>query len=202
MIVPTTFAPKPMTMFIRDLCSFDSSRWLAQIKIDGFRAHPVVDNRGIQVLSRHQKPLAVSNLLKSHIVGLGLPDNTMLDAEWTSRREKHKTEELYLFDVLWWDGKWVGDQPFEKRYELLQSIILPPDIILVENIQDDFEGAFSRILGDARTEGLVLKKRGYLIPRLLRESKEIPSLIKIKWRDGPDGNTITAKLIDGKLMPI
>lgn len=198
-----TFAPKPMRMSIKDLAGFNPKEWLAQTKWDGHRAHPLyLENGQTKVLSRHKKPLKVSDSLMSHIVGLGLPDGTTLDAEWTSRREKHKTEELYLFDVLWWGGKWVGDKPFEERYKLLTQIILPPDIILVENIQDDFEGAFCRILGDPRTEGLVLKKRGYLIPRLLRESKEIPSLVKIKWRDGPDGNTITVKLIDGQLVSV
>lgn len=131
-----TFPPKPMRMSIKDLAGFNPKEWFAQIKYDGHHALPLQERGQTKVLSRHKKPLKVSDSLMSHIAGLGLPDDTMLDAEWTSRREKHKTEELYLFDVLWWGGKWVGDKPFEERYKLLTQIILPPSIIIVKNIQE------------------------------------------------------------------
>ena len=187
-----------MTMHLADLAKFDIEQWTASIKIDGHRAHPIVDERGLIVQSRHNKKLDVSQTTLNAIKDLKLPFGTMLDAEWTGRRT-YRNEELHIFDVMWWNNSWVGSLPFESRIEIIKSINLSDPIHLVKNFQDDFIGLMRSIIGDYRTEGVVLKKRGFTIPRLLRDSKDIAEMVKIKWRDGPSGLTIVIKNINGQL---
>jgi ATP-dependent DNA ligase len=198
-----TYPPKPLTMHIGDLAKFDAARWFAQIKYDGHRAHPILDDRGLLVHSRQNKPLGVSEAIRDALKKMGIPDGTMLDSEWNARRAS-KDEGLFVFDALWWGGEWIGSEPVEARYERIRSLNFNGPIHLVANVQAGFTDLMKAIIGKNATEGIVLKRRGFTIPRLLRDSKDIPDMVKIKWRDGPDGSTITAAVrqSDGALVAV
>jgi ATP-dependent DNA ligase len=202
-ILPWTYPPKPLTMHIGDLVKFDSARWFAQIKYDGHRAHPIRDERGSLIQSRHNKPLNVGPAIREALQKMGMPEGTMLDCEWNGRRAS-KDEELFIFDALWWGGEWIGSEPVEARYERLRSLNRTGPIHLVANVESGFTDLMKAIIGKNKTEGIVLKRRGFTIPRLLRDSKDIPDMVKIKWRDGPDGSTITAAVrqSDGALVAV
>ena len=189
-------------MNLRDLSKFDPKLWVAQKKFDGHRAHPITDiETSLSVLSRHRKPLTVSQQIIEALKALKLPANTMLDSEWNARRAS-KIEELHIFDILWFNNEWIGDKPFEDRYAIIEQMDLKPPLYIAK-VYEDFLELMKSIIGDQRTEGIVLKRRGFMIQRSLNEAKDISSMVKIKWRDGPDGQTQVISVgPDGELNEI
>lgn len=65
---------------------------------------------------------------------------------------------LYLFDVLYFDGKTLVDEPYEKRRNMLRSIVDESLIIetLITSRYDEAKAFYDKALGDGH-EGVVVK---------------------------------------------
>ena len=117
----------------------------------------------------------------------------LIDCEFMGRRDG-QPEALRLFDMLALNGKWVGDLAAYARLGMLTAgfpelkdagtesrISIVP--FTTGRYQDFFE--FSRTLPGA--EGIVLKHKTSRFIGSVRKSVDNPMWLKVKWREGADG---------------
>ncbi len=167
------------------------SEWFAQPKLDGHNALIMKEAGKTIVLSRHMNTLKITQAMQKACEALPIENGTVLNAEWTKLRKAWKEEGMWLFDILYEKGQWVGGLPAEERYAKVAEIQkgTPPTIHLIEVVETGFADLYRRIIGDMKTEGIVLKRRGSKIIGDRQESVENPNIYKLKWRDGADGLT-------------
>ena len=98
--------------------------WLAQKKIDGHCA-VIIKDGDIEVRSRHNKPLNVSEDLMKELYDIGLEDGQAAVGEWTGLRKSNRIESMQLFSFLYDDFQWLGELGEEQRYDILVSRVKP-----------------------------------------------------------------------------
>lgn len=114
----------------------DGGGWVGEPKIDGWRALVRVDAGRVYVRSRHGTELTdrfpelaelaagPDLLLDGELVVYdrhGRPDFHALAA----RASPERRAQLAVFDLLEVDGRWLGDQPWERRRARLEHLDLP-----------------------------------------------------------------------------
>src|SRR5258708_4316531 len=128
---------------------FDSLDWIFETKLDGYRAIAVIDSTGkARLWSRNHLPLepkfptiqdAVSQLklrstiLDGEIVALdkdGVPRFQLLQ-QWQKRPTAPVV--LYLFDLLWSDGRNITGKTVLQRRDRLEQIVNPVPGIQVDS---------------------------------------------------------------------
>src|SRR4030095_3012476 len=164
----------PMLLLKTDRLPDDASRWLYQLKLDGYRAIAYKTGGKVHLRSRNNKdfasryPAVVSGLAK-------LPDETIIDSEVVAFDEEGRPSfnalqnyasapapvVFYVFDVTMLGGKDVTSEPLESRLHLLERKVLPK---LKEPVR--YIGAFDVRLSDLIAsvkaqglEGIVAKRR-------------------------------------------
>lgn len=199
-MLPWRAPDKPIE--IHNLRMVREGEYLAQRKLDGHNCVIIRDEGTTKVMSRHNKTLGVSVAMRKAIEALAIPDGSVLNAEWTSRREAYRQEELYFFDILYWNKSWVGTFTTLHRYEVLtnwfdsmrgyayEMIDGPkPTVFLVQSQDKDYAGLYKSCVDDMKTEGIVLKHKESKLIGDLRDSAHNPKMFKLKWRIGADGMT-------------
>lgn len=151
----------------------DGSKWLYEVKLDGYRCCAVRDANGKTMLySRYGNrwadrfpkvhealaQLGESIVLDGEIVALdakGLPSFQDLQ-NWQSTR---RPIVFYAFDILHYRGRRLLGEPLEARKELLASLELPEPIRLVPPLDAGLPALIAEMkrLG---LEGLVAKRKG------------------------------------------
>lgn len=141
--------------------------WLAQPKLNGWRR--VLHHLGggcwnVQAKKdTARKPLPV--VLLSAVAGLPWPGKVVLDCEWVGPRGGD--EALHIFDMLGYNGEWLGDRSFETRYHALMNLFLgmpiggpvPRCLELVPCWPNPgLLGRFADQLGNPESEGLVIRR--------------------------------------------
>jgi len=183
--------------------------FLCQTKHDGYYA-VIIKDGDYKVLSRHNKPLAVSPSMMEAVRSLDLKDGTVLHGEWTGLRQADRSESIVLFSITYLAYEWLGTLTEEERFGFLTSLGMKPhpSIPIVENQITGYAQMYKRMVDDPRTEGVVLKKRTTKLIGDLRSSKDNPGFYKLKWRGGNDGlskmiipnpDLITQDLLEGAL---
>jgi DNA ligase D-like protein (predicted ligase) len=164
----------PMLLLKTDRLPDDASRWLYQLKLDGYRAIAYKTGGKLHLRSRNNKdfasryPAVVSGLAK-------LPDETIIDGEVVAFDEEGRPSfnalqnyasapapvVFYVFDVTMLAGKDVTSEPLESRLNLLEKKVLPK---LKDPVR--YTGAFDVRLSDLIAsvkaqglEGVVAKRR-------------------------------------------
>lgn len=133
--------------------------WWGQTKIDGHRAQlhiPCDPQEDILVYTRQgqlHKKLLPAPLIKE-LQRLFTPQDgwNVIDAEWYKG-----TDQLYVFDMLKFNGKLLDTYPFAERYALLPRVYSSPCIEtlpLIKSLEQCMEILETR---DERVEGLVFK---------------------------------------------
>jgi ATP-dependent DNA ligase len=91
-------------------------------------------------------------------------------------------------DILWFDGEWIGERPFQARWEMMNKIVKSinnlglSDIDMCENGNSDLMETYERSKSNPLTEGIVVKNvLGKLIGNKNR-CQDNPGWIKVKWR--------------------
>ena len=197
--IPFRSPDKPSRIF--SLNAVSEGDFIAQKKIDGHNAVIIV-NDGIEVRSRHNKPLPVSKKILGQIEQLGLSDGDVVVGEWTSRRNANKEETLPLFSILYREYEWLGGWGEEDRYNLLREKIAPTEDIQVLESQDrNYADLFRSTIDDWVTEGIVLKHKEAKLTGNRSGSVKNRLMLKLKWRDGADGAKIMV-VPDEKLIPL
>jgi hypothetical protein len=163
--------------------------YLSQTKYDGHYAVIIKDDNKVSVLSRHNKPLAVSPKMIASLETIGMENGDVLHGEWTSRRESNKVESMYLFNMVFMRYEWLGAIAEEERFKKLQDFKVNADVFLVENREGGYAAHYKSTIDDWKTEGIVLKLKKAKVIGDLRTPKDNPGYFKLKWREGSDGRT-------------
>lgn len=168
--------------------------WLAQFKPDGFRCLIDWDGRRAILTSRHAKQLPVSHDLLGELAEAlrhVLP-GSVIDAEWMGRRDG-QPEGLYLFDLLVDEGCWIGHHGAIGRFNTLRGDITPTERVrIVPWTLNGYPEFFERSKAAPGVEGIVLKRTDSKFIGSTRTSVDNPHWIKVKWRDGADGQVRVA----------
>lgn len=174
--------------------------WLYEIKWDGVRAICFVENGGLRLVSRNGKAmdrqypelsvlphqLAAGNaILDGEVVALdeeGRPSFALLQnrmmatgANSIAHMARSHPVVLYVFDLLFLDGRDLRSKPLAERKRLLASVLKPGGAV---RLSDHFTGDPGPLLEAARENGLegVIAKR----MRSLYEGKRSSSWVKVK----------------------
>lgn len=197
MISGFRYADKPIETTPNVVTKLSSKLWLAQAKYDGWRLQTYFDGPGharcltskgrpmMQVKTRSGFNAQVGDLLQS----MGLPSGTVLDAEFVGPRG-HQDPAVYIFDMLAWDGEWLANEPYEKRWERCQSLVLPSGPIhLAETVESDFIAFFERLKAawDGQSidlwEGIVVKSRKGRMKLDRNSNQKSDVMFKLKYRE-------------------
>lgn len=199
---------KPIKPMLADMAKFEDLKgtYCVEYKFDGIRAHLHIGNKGIKIFSRNQREITdyfpeIVEEMKS-IDGevildgeiIAFKDKPLPFQELMKKFRKEKSMDiptkLYLFDILYKDGKELLDLPFEKRREILKemaSSYLPPHIIT--NKPDEMKKFFEKAVNEG-FEGIVAKdvKSKYRLRRGWYKVKKSHSLdvaiIAAEWGHG------------------
>ena len=121
--------------------------WVVEPKIDGWRLQIVKHLSGKVKLwgRRLEKNPDWTDKLKqvTRLAGEILPSGTLIDAELYSTggrryipslfaKNPKASPVIYLFDVIFYQGKFVGDLPLEERKKILLKMTLKPPFYHVE----------------------------------------------------------------------
>ncbi|WP_337101304.1 ATP-dependent DNA ligase [Paenibacillus sp. YIM B09110] len=139
----------------------EGDQWTAQIKWDGVRVLLYDDGSETKLYNRrlNERTLQYPELLNNK--AFCTADSVILDGEIIAfdhhkpsfyevmkrdrlrqpDRVKQATSHVpityMIFDVLYYNGDWVTDRPFQQRYALLEQIVIPQtNVQLVQNFED------------------------------------------------------------------
>jgi ATP-dependent DNA ligase len=190
------YPDKPMRISLDELCEprYHDGTWVAQVKADGWRALPESDEQGQfpQIVSRQNKVMAVSQEILDALGAVGVPPNSTLDGEWMKFRAG-STERLYLFDVMKLGGVWRGADTYEERRKWLYDVDWAATSGLIQTPKETTTNILEFLLEcmeDEDAEGIVLKKLTSRLQGKFNVCGVNPLWIKVKWRDGADGQHI------------
>jgi bifunctional non-homologous end joining protein LigD len=172
---------KPLPKFVAPMVAasvkepFDSPDWIFETKLDGYRAIAVIDSTGkARLWSRNHLPLepkfptiqdAVSQLklrstiLDGEIVALdkdGVPRFQLLQ-QWQKRPTAPVV--LYLFDLLWSDGRDITGKTVLQRRDRLEQIINPVSGIQVGSYVENRGIDLYRLAKEKGLEGIIAKRK-------------------------------------------
>jgi bifunctional non-homologous end joining protein LigD len=147
----------------------DSDKWLYEVKWDGYRAICYIDHGRLRMVTRNGNVLEYPELsvLPKHVRA----KSAILDAEivvlddrgvanFELLQGRRRPAVLYVFDLLYADGKDLRGKPIEERKRLLSELVTPSDTI---RISETFEGDGKHLMEAVRAqgiEGIIAKRRG------------------------------------------
>ena len=163
---------KPMLATLVDK-PFDEEGWLYEIKWDGYRTIAYLNHGDVEMKSRNNKSFnekfyPIYNTLKKWEI------NAVLDGEIIVANEKGISDFsslqswrseadgallLYVFDLLWYDGKDLTTLPLTERKEILNEIFPSLENI---RISEGFNAGATEFFDEAkklRLEGIIAKKQ-------------------------------------------
>ena len=180
--VPANIKPMKATLVDEP---FDEPGWLFEVKWDGYRAIANISKDEVSLISRNNLPFDKYYPINDAVKKWGM--NAVLDGEllvlndkgisdfgamqnWRSEADGNLV--FYIFDILWYEGRNLMDQPFSERRAVLQSILpTDNDHIRQSKVFDangiDFFSAAERM----GLEGIIAKKADSVYTSDLR-SKE------------------------------
>lgn len=163
---------------------FSDTEWLFEVKFDGYRALSFLDGENVEIYSRNHNsfnkfyPTIVQALEKLDIDAIFDGEIVSLDEKGISRFEllkNYQSEPLgdlcyYIFDLPYYNGRDLRDEPLIERKALLKKI-LPRSKIL--RYSDHILGEGEKLYREAekkKMEGIMAKRVDS--PYLSRRSQE------------------------------
>ncbi|MDN4074369.1 RNA ligase family protein [Fictibacillus terranigra] len=159
-----------------------TSDWTAQIKWDGVHVLTYYDGREAHLFNRKRRERTLNYPELTNVPSYCSAHSVILDGEIISladdgRPSFHKVMKrdgirnpsripaiqsqvpitYMIFDVLFYNGEWVTDQPFKERQKLLSNIIIPNEHVQLVRSHDDGEALFDAIK-QTGMEGIVMKQ--------------------------------------------
>ena len=159
----------PMLATLADLPPPDENNWTYELKYDGFRALSAIIDGKVSMRSRNDIDLqprfpqigaALSKLRLPDVVFDG--EIVALDEEGRPRfqlLQQGRDEKLFVFDILWLDGRDLRKLTYVERRELLEKALRKPPALI--SISERFDGIGEEALEEARRRGLegIIAKR-------------------------------------------
>jgi len=205
------YPDKPVDRSPDDIQEWDRRGcFICQQKIDGWRAI-VTFGKEIQVLSRHNKVLPIEPEILEELEQLSkiLPEKTVLDGEWLSRRACSKVKKLqpklYIFDMMRYEGTRLKTMMYERRLDLVRHfqrevwkrLARPSERILLPKQAE--KGKFAEFYEAQKktghSEGIVVKHKESILIADRKESKKNPLWFKVRYRGGCDGEMDMSHLL-------
>ena len=187
------FPDKPTPSRPAVLAALRDGEWLCQFKWDGWRTVVTLDDGGrLSFTSRDNKPIPISSSLSQRVaesfLRSNVPQGTTLDAEWTGRRAG-LGEGLVFFDAIRLGGLDLYQWSAEHRFQALSELGLNTvdGVSTVETTTSGYAEMFERSKSLPHTEGVVLKRLASRLVWSIRSCQDHPEWLKVKWRDGEDG---------------
>jgi ATP-dependent DNA ligase len=187
----TLFPDKPVLSSAGVLGDLKEGDWLATPKMDGWRVMIEVAADRCVFTTRHQKPCPVNPVVAAETYGRlrHLPVGTIIDAEWMARRAGD-AERFWFFDLIRHGQEWLRTVPASGRFGLLSG--LAPHDLIVPCCTSGYADAFEQSKQHPDREGVVLKHRDGRYIGSARQCAINPMMLKCKFRDGADGQKVTA----------
>lgn len=188
----------PMLATLAEGPPLNDSGWVYELKYDGFRAITAISGGEIAVRSRNDIDLAgrfprsaaaLAKIKEDDIVLDG--EIVALDDQGTPRfqlLQQSAREVVFLFDILWRNGKDLRRLPYEERRKILAQVLRRPPAGV--RISEQFDGSGAEALARAKREGwegIIAKRRTSVYePRRSKEWLKIKiqneqELIVIGW---------------------
>lgn len=166
--------PKDVSPMLATLVDkpFDDKGWQYEIKWDGYRTIAYCNKTKVELRSRNNKSFnerfyPVSAALKKANLHAVLDGEIIVAGEsgvsnfghlqnW--RSEADGELKLYVFDILWFDGKSLLNLPLSERRTILRSVLPQNDTIL---LSENFEVEGTKFFATAQKmglEGIMAKK--------------------------------------------
>lgn len=195
----TRFPDKPRRISQSRLEGMDDDQYIATFKRDGWRAVLVHTPDGKhEVWSRHNTQLDTLSDFAPEILeafkALNTPPDTQIDGEWERRRAGNRegANRIAVFGILRWKEEWLSRTPEEQRWAKTLELPLDGQFLFVPDYTESgFREFFELSKKDLANEGIVLKHRKSVLTLSRQGSEKNRGWYKIKWRDGPDGQTLT-----------
>lgn len=131
---------KPMLATLVDK-PFDDAEWLFEVKWDGYRTIGFIDQGSVHLMSRNNKSFTekyypITKTLKSWQLNAVIDGEILVVSDkgisdfgslqnW--RSESDGMLVMYVFDILWFEGKNLMDLPLSQRQQILKDIIPTDD---------------------------------------------------------------------------
>lgn len=163
---------KPMLATLVDE-PFDDPEWLYEVKWDGYRTLGFINKGEVELVSRNNKSFnakfypiwealqhwTIDAVIDGEILVLnekGISDFGHLQ-NWRSEADGELV--LYVFDLLWYNGKNLIDLPLEERQAVLSEILpTDDDRIRMSKVFDVKGTEFFRAAERMGLEGIIAKK--------------------------------------------
>src|SRR5438105_3421726 len=149
----------------------DDSNWTYEMKYDGFRAIAAIVNGRIAMWSRNELDLAPRFPHIAEAVSKIKVKDAVLDGEIVALDDKgaprfqllqqgEQRELIFVFDVLWLDGRDLRQQSYEQRRAALEKLLRrPPARVRVsEQLAPPGAEALKRA-ADGGLEGIIAKRK-------------------------------------------
>lgn len=156
-------------------------QWIAQVKWDGVRILTYYDGTTVQLFNRRKNErtlhypelrdirsfcTAKSVILDGEMIALGEDGKPSFQRimQRDGLRKMERVAEVrrsirvtyMVFDVIFYNGKWIHQEPLEKRIKLLENIIEPGDHVQRVPVFQDGQSLF-QVVKEQNMEGIVLK---------------------------------------------
>jgi bifunctional non-homologous end joining protein LigD len=163
---------KPMLATLVDE-PFDDPDWLFEVKWDGYRSIGLINKGNVQLLSRNNKsftekyyPITESlrewkfdAVIDGELIVLRENGSSDFEAQQNWRSEADGELVMYVFDLLWYNGKSLFSLPLTERKVILEEIL--PDNNSNIRLSQSFQGngkEFFETAGKLGLEGMIAKK--------------------------------------------
>jgi hypothetical protein len=193
------FPDKPHRISQDQLDVLDNGQYIATFKKDGWRLILLTTAEGEhQAWSRHGKRMDTHSKFDQGILeafkAFDTPPLTQIDTEWEAMRQGNKegVSRCAVFGILRWEKKWLARIPEEERWA--RTLELPVDgkfLYIPEHTEEGFRAFFEDSKASYDNEGIVLKHKRSRLVLSRKGSQKNQTWLKIKWRDGADGQTLT-----------
>ncbi len=170
-MIKPIFLMQPIPYFGEKL----DENWIVEPKIDGWRMQIIRYEDGkVEFWGRRleRNPNWTEKLKRFiKIVETFLPPSSILDSEITDERgrryipsifanKRDSKPKIYVFDIIFFEGKEIYKLPFYKRRKILENINFLPPFFLIE--QFEIKENIDKLLEKAKEnnwEGIILKNK-------------------------------------------
>jgi bifunctional non-homologous end joining protein LigD len=160
----------PMLATLAEGPPLNDSGWVYELKYDGFRALTAISGGEIAVRSRNDIDLAGRFPRSAAALAKIKEDDIVLDGEIVALDDQGRPrfqllqqsarEMVFLFDILWRNGKDLRRLPYEERRKILAQVLRRPPAGV--RISEQFDGSGTEALARAKREGwegIIAKRR-------------------------------------------
>jgi bifunctional non-homologous end joining protein LigD len=163
---------KPMLATLVD-DPFDDPDWLFEVKWDGYRTLAFIENGKVQLMSRNNKSFSekyyplrqameqwnINAVIDGEILVIDEKGISNFGALQNWRSEPDGELVMYVFDLLWYEGKNLMNLPLKQRQSVLKDILpVDDDRIRLSHIFPANGNEFFEAAEKLGLEGIIAKK--------------------------------------------